>query len=141
MYPISREFQEKIKKQFDRRTFGKIQIDYTSPFLDQSITVATNESANISFPSQTADSVSELFAKIASLDSSWVLDGTYALAPATTEEAETKQMGWWGAQLSQADGTFVQSYPTLIITHFARPINSLRVVGDNKRDEYPVDSA
>ena len=91
MYPISQEFQEKIKQQIDRRTFGKVQIDYTDPFLDQSITVVANENANVSYPAQTADAVSEPFAKIASLDGSWVLDGTYALAP-TPQEAETKQI-------------------------------------------------
>jgi hypothetical protein len=138
MYPTSKEFQEKIKQQFDRRTFGKVQIDYTSPFLDQSITVEANENATTSFPFQTADAIAEPFAKIASLDGSWVLDGTYALAP-TPQEAETKQMGWWGSQLSQADGTFVQPYPSLTVTHFARPIHSLQVVGDSKRDEWPVD--
>ena len=37
MYPTSQEFQEKIKQQIDRRTFGKVQIDYTSPFLDLSL--------------------------------------------------------------------------------------------------------
>jgi len=138
MYPTSQKFQEKIKKQFDRRTFGRVTIDYTDPFLDQSITVVANENANVSFPSQTADSVPEPFAKIASLDGSWVLNDTYALAP-TPQEAETKQMGWWGLQLSQADRTFVQPYPTLTVTHFARPIHSLRVVGDSKRSEYPID--
>lgn len=138
MYPVSREFQEKIKQQFDRRTFGKIQIDYTSPFLDQSITVAANENANVSFPSQTADSVPEPFAKIASLDGSWVLDGTYALAP-TPQEAETKQMGWWGRQFAETGGAFSAPYPTLIVTFLPRPITKLQAVGDSKRQEWPVD--
>ena len=139
MYPTSQEFQEKIKQQIDRRTFGKITIDYTDPFLDQSITVAANENANVSFPSQTADSVPEPFAKIASLDGSWVLDGTYALALATTEEAETKQMGWWGKQLAGIGGAFSAPYPTLIISFFPRPITKLQAVGDSKREEWPVD--
>ena len=138
MYPVSQEFQEKIK-QIDRRTFGKIQIDYTSPFLDQSITVVANENANVSYPTQTADAVSEPFAKIASLDGSWVLDGTYALAPVTTEEAETKQMGWWGKQLAGTGGAFSAPYPTLTVTFLPRPITKLQVVGDSKRKEWPVD--
>jgi len=138
MYPVSREFQEKIKQQFDRRTFGKIQIDYTSPFLDQSITVAANENANVSYPTQTADAVSEPFAKIASLDGSWVLDGTYSLAP-TPQEAETKQIGWWGKQLAGTGGAFSAPYPTLTVTFLPRPITKLQVVGDSKRQEWPVD--
>jgi len=138
MYPVSQEFQEKIKKQFDRRTFGKVQIDYTSPFLDQSITVDANENANVSFPSQTADSLPEPFAKIASLDGSWILDGTYALAP-TPQEAETKQIGWWGRQLAGTGGAFSASYPTLTVTFLPRPITKLQAVGDSKRQEWPVD--
>ena len=138
MYPTSQEFQEKIKQQFGRRTFGKVQIDYTSPFLDQSITVIVNENANVSYPAQTADAILEPFAKIPSLDGSWVLDGSFALAPGP-DETDMHQMGWWGSQLSQADGTFVQPYPTLTVTHFARPIHSLQVAGDSIRDEHPVD--
>lgn len=140
MYPTSQEFQEKIKQQIDRRTFGKVQIDYTSPFLDQSITVAANENANVSYPTQTADSVPEPFAKAASLDGSWVLDGTYALAP-TPQEAEVKQMGWWGKQLAGTGGAFSAPYPTLTVTFFPRPITKLQAVGDSKRQEWPVDFA
>jgi|GEM_PF-615955 len=137
MYPVTQDFLDKVRAT-ERRVFGRIQIDYTDPFIDQSIQVQTSEQANVSFPAQTADAVSEPFAKIASLDGSWVLDGSFALAP-DPDEADTHQMGWWGSQLSQADGTFVQPYPSLTVTHFARPIHSLRVVGDSKRGEYPVD--
>lgn len=139
MYPVSQEFIDKIKAD-ERQVFAKLQVDYTSPFLDQSISVEANETANASFPSQTADSVAEPFAKIASLDGSWVLDGTYALAP-TPQEAETKQMGWWGKQLAGAGGVFVTPYPTLTVSFFPRPITRLQAVGDSKRQEWPVDFA
>lgn len=137
MYPVTQEFHEKMKAT-TRRIYAKVQIDYTDPFLDQSITVAANENANVSFLSQTADSVSEPFAKIASLDGSWVLDGTYALAP-TPQETETKQMGWWGKQLAGTGGAFSAPYPTLTVSFFPRPITKLQAVGDSKRQEWPVD--
>jgi len=112
VYTVTTDFIDKMKA--DRRqVFGRVQIDYTDPFMDQSIEIEANETANASFPSQTADSVAEPFAKIASLDGSWVLDGTYALAP-TPQEAETKQMGWWGKQLAGPGGRFscpVGEYP------------------------------
>ncbi|WP_424610895.1 LamG domain-containing protein [Caldanaerobacter sp.] len=126
-------------KATERRVYGRIQIDYTDPFLDQSIQVSASEQANVSYPAQTADAVAEPFAKIASLDGSWILDGTYALAPSTAEEATTHQMGWWGSQLAGADGSFTAPYPTLTVTFFSRPITQLKVVGDSKRGEYPVD--
>src|SRR5690606_11489873 len=34
---------------------------------------------------------------------------------------------------------FSAPYPTLTVTHVARPVHSLRVRGDDKRGEYPVD--
>jgi hypothetical protein len=137
MYPVSAEFNQKMKAAI-RRIYAKVQIDYTDPFLDQSIQVQANENANISYPSQTADNIQEPVGKIFSLDGSCVLDGSYILAP-TEEDKDTAQMGWWGSQLSQTGGTFVQPYPSLTVLHFARPIHSLRVVGDSKRGEWPVE--
>ncbi len=134
MYEVSTEFNDNIKAQV-RRVYGKVQIDYTDPFLDQSINVAANEEANISFLSQTADNVQEPIDKIASLDGSWVLDGTYALAPTDG----VGQMGWWGSQLAGTGGVFTTTYPNLTVTFLSRPIIKLKVVGDSARGEYPVD--
>jgi len=122
-----------------RRLYGKVQIDYTDPFLDQSIEIDVNEQANVSYPAQTADVIHEPFAKFASLDGSWVLDGTYTLAPVTEEETQIKQMGWWGKQLAGAGGAYTAPYPTLTANFFSRPIRSLKVMGDSARGEYPVD--
>ena len=133
MYAVSAEFKEKIKAR-TRQIYGKVQIDYTDPFLDQSITVTANEEANISYPAQTADNAVKPIGKIASLDGSWVLDGTYVLAP-----LDTTQMGWWGSQLAGTGGAFTSPYPTLTAAFMSRPITELKVVGDSDRLEYPVD--
>ena len=138
MYLTSQEFQEKIKQQIDRRIFGKVQIDYTSPFLDQSITVVANENAHVSYPAQTADGLTEPYAKFASLDGTWTLGDGYEPAPGP-DEARFVQMGWWGDQLAGAGGAFTTPYPTLTMEFFPRPIDSLKVVGDSKREEWPVD--
>ena len=137
MYPVTQEFLEQMKAT-ERRVIAKVQIDYTDPFIDQSIQVQASEQANISYPAQTADAVIEPFAKYAALDGSWVLGEDWALAPGP-DEAATKQMGWWGSQLAGADGSFTAPYPTLTVTFFERPITQLKVVGDSKREEYPVD--
>lgn len=133
MYAVSFEFQENIKAQ-TRRIYGKIQIDYTDPFIDQSITITANEEANISYPAQTADNAVKPIGKIASLDGSWVLDGSYVLAP-----LDSTQMGWWGSQLAGTGGAFTAPYPTLTAAFLPRPITRLKVVGDSDREEYPVD--
>lgn len=131
MYPVSTEFKEKILAPI-RQVFAKVQIDYTDPFLDQSIEVEANENANISKPEQTADGIDNPSEKIASLDGSWELDGTYSLVN------DDSHIGWWGKQLSDESGEFAEPYPTLIVTFQSRPIYQLKVVGDNKREEYPV---
>ncbi len=135
MITVTDEFRNAIKAQ-TRHIIGKIQIDYTDPFLDQSINISASENANISFPNQTADMAIKPTGKIASLDGSWVLDGTWVLAPA---EDEIKQMGWWGSQLAGTGGAFASPYPALTVVIAPRPIQSLKVIGDDEREEYPVD--
>jgi len=44
-----------------------------------------------------------------------------------------------GEQLAGLGGAFAEPYPTLTITHAARPVHSLRVVGYNQSGEHPVD--
>ena len=137
MYPVTQEFNDKMRA--DRRqVLARVAIDYTDPFLDQSIEIETSENANISYPQQTADSVQEATHKWASLDGSWVLDGTYHLAP-PPDKLSQYQFGWWGKQLAGAGGAVSAPYPTLTVTHLPRPIHTLKVIGDTARGEYPVD--
>lgn len=137
MYPVSEGFNGELEAT-TRKVYGKVQIDYTDPFIDQSITMSANENATISYPYQTANSINDSFAKIASLDGSWVLGQGYSLAPAAGQELNY-EMGWWGSTLSDASGNFAVPYPTLTAEFASRPIRSLKVVGDSKREEYPVD--
>jgi hypothetical protein len=137
VYPVTTDFLDKMKA--DRRqVFARVKIDYTDPFMDQSIEIEASEQANVSYPQQTADSVQEATHKWASLDGSWVLDGTYHLAP-PPDKLSQYQFGWWGKQLAGAGGAFSAPYPALTVTHLPRPIHTLRVVGDTARVEYPVD--
>jgi len=136
MYPVTEGFHQ-VMQANKRRVLAKATIDYTDPFLDQSVTIEPNEAARISYPFQTADGILKPAAKFASLDGSWKLNADYKLAP-DPSEARIVQMGWWGGQLSDENYLFVVPYPLLTVEFFNRPIDSLRVVGDNKRGEYPV---
>jgi hypothetical protein len=138
VYPVTQDFHNKMAAR-TRKVDVKVVIDYTDIDIDQSIDVHANEVANVSYPSQTADGLSEPFAKIASLDGSWVLDGTYVLAPANEREAANMQMGWWGNALAGSGGVFSSPYPALTIKHIPRPVHTLTVAGDSARCEYPVD--
>ena len=137
MYPVTQDFQTAIRAD-ERRIYGRAVIDFTSPFIDQSIQVAAFEQANISYPQQTADSLTEPSFKYLSLDGAWVLGQDWALAPGP-DEAATRQFGWWGSQLAGAGGVFSAPHPTLTVTHFTRPVHKLSVSGDSKRQEWPVD--
>jgi len=137
VYPVTQDFLDKMRA--DRRqVLARVEIDYTNPFIDQSIETETSEQANVSYPEQTADSVDTATHKWASLDGSWELDGTYHLAP-TPDRLTQYQFGWWGEQLASEDGDFDSPYPSMTVTHLPRPIRQLKVVGDTARKEYPVD--
>lgn len=137
MYPVTADFNTNMIAQ-ERQVVARVTVDYTSPELDQSIELAPSEQANASWPAQTADAIEAVPAKWASLDGTWVLDGSYKLAPGTSEDADLYQMGWWGSTLAGAGGAFAFA-PRLTVTFVSRPIHSLKVVGDSARAEYPVD--
>lgn len=138
MYPVTPEFIEKMKADV-RQVSARVVIDYTDPFMDQSIEIEANENANISYPRQTADNVLEAAHKWASLDGSWDLTtGEYYLAP-SPDKLTQAQFGWWGAQLAGPDGAFSPPYPTLTVRHLPRPARQFRVIGDTAREEWPVD--
>ena len=138
MLPISREYIEAIRAQ-SRDLRARVEITWTDPYIDQTIQVTTNDQANISWPAQTADSKEEPAFKYAALDWTWNLDVTYHLAPCTEEEARSYQMGWWSRKMSGADGYFSEPYPRLTVRHRPRPVFELKVVGDAKRGEWPVE--
>ena len=138
MYPVTEDFIQKMKAD-RRRVLARVEVDYTDPFLDQSLEIEANDQANVSYPQQTADSVDQTTRKYACLDGTWDLtSGEYHLAPSANMLSQY-QMGWWGAQFAGAGRAFSSPYPTLTVTHLPRPIRQLKVVGDTAREEYPVD--
>lgn len=138
MLPVSPEFLDAIKA--GRRNFkARVEITWTDPYLDQSITVFSSQENNISWKNQVADSIDKVNYKWYSLDGSCKLDGTYHPAPSTSEEAKKYQVGWWGTSMSDENGFFAEPYPTLTVRFLERPVFQLMVYGDNMRAEYPVD--
>lgn len=138
MLPVSREYQEAIKA--DVREFrARVEVSWTDPYIDQTIVITTSEQARISWPKQTADAKEAPTYKYAALDGAWRLDGTWHLAPDDEEQARFMQMGWWSRQLAGADGYFSEPYPNLTVRFRPRPVFGLKVVGDAKREEWPVD--
>lgn len=93
--------------------------------------VFTTDLGRISFPSQAIDNVKSPHSKWFSLQGN-NLSGSYAIMPTT----ENYQVGWWGSELSNANGEFTNT-PTISVREH-RFIHSLQVVGDSLLNEYPV---
>jgi hypothetical protein len=135
---VSDIYREKVLAQ-TRQILGRVTIDYSAPETDSSIIVTANENAHITQNQQVANNVEMPTHKWASLDGSWVLDGTYYLCPDTEDAAVNNEMGWWGKSMAGADGAFSASYPTLTVEFSSRVVSTLQVVGDFVRGECPVD--
>lgn len=135
MHPVSASFRERIAAS-ERRVQGRVIVDFTDPFLDQTLAAAANESAVAALVPQVADAVTAPTRRWASLDGSTFADGLSFPMPSTPAEG---QVGWWGTQLAGTGGVFVTPFPTLTVTFASRPVHELHVVGDSARGEWPVD--
>lgn len=109
----------------------KVIVDFTSPFMDESIIATASEANRIAVLQQTADSIAEMAGKYLLLDGLGKLDGSWRLGG-------SGHVGWFGKSVSNSSGNFSSPYPALTIRHMARPILEIDVVGDDKRNEYPV---
>lgn len=135
---VSEKYKEEIRAQ-TRRIYAKVQIDYSDPEIDQGIEVVTNGDNYTSYPLQVFNGKTEPSFKYLSLDGSWVLgDNSYGLAPGKNESGN-HLYGLWGSKLSGAGGVFTAPYPKIVISFIAKPIRSLKLVGDSKRNEFAVD--
>ena len=138
MLPISESYKAAMYSN-QRRIVGQVQINFSNPFLDPSVMVVVSDEAYHSWPGQSADSNDITSRKWASLDGSWVVDGTWHLCPDTAADAACNQMGWWGAQVSGLNGSFETPYPEIEASFSARALHSINIAGDVQRGEYPVD--
>lgn len=116
-----------------RRIYGKVEVVYTDPFLDATIDVTANQIGRYTYPAQLANNVVDIPYKYFSLHEN-KLDGSYHTLPSDEET----NVGWWGTQLSDSNGSF-STPPMVSIVFSSRAFLSLQVAGDNKLNNYPVD--
>lgn len=116
-----------------RRVYGRVEITYTDPFLDESIEVTASETGRYTDPAAAANMYTTAMYKWFSLHQN-VLDGTFHPLPASNPE----RVGWWSATQSNPNGEFTTP-PKLTVIFEPRPIDSLQIFGDDKLQEYPVD--
>lgn len=135
MLNVTQAFQD-VMLQPGRRIVPRVIVDYTDPFIDQSIEVSTTESNRSEAYTQACDGKDIPSAKFASFEpGAWKLGQGFCLAPANKET----QIGWRGRQLSDELGEYSVPFPALTVMFTSRPVDKFRVVGDSKRGEWPVD--
>ncbi|MFA5054289.1 MAG: hypothetical protein WC565_09535, partial [Parcubacteria group bacterium] len=117
-----------------RRIYAKVRITYTDPYFSAGVATSADAVGDYTYTDQAVDNVTTEEYKWFSLHRN-ALDGTYHPLPGD----QSISVGWWGTQLSDfATRVFVPPYPTLTITHAARIVDTLLVVGDDQLNEYPV---
>ncbi len=136
MITTSQQFKDEMRAPI-RKVYGKIQIDYSDPEIDQSINVTSNDMNYTSYPMQIVNGKDTPNYNYLTLDDTWNLGDEKSLAPGESE-TEYIQYGLWGEQLSNNNGGFAVN-PVIELVFVARPIRSLKLVGDSKKDEYPMD--
>lgn len=138
MRNASEAYNEEIRDLFKREIDIKVQIDYSDPEIAQGIEVIAQENRT-SYSQQVVDGNEDMTHAFASLDGSWKLEQeNHYLAPSSMEIGLRMQYGLWGSQLSDENGNFAIP-PIVTVTFISRPMRDLKLIGDNKRNEYPVD--
>jgi hypothetical protein len=118
-----------------RKIYGKVEITYSDPFVDTTITATSSEHGLNTSVDKVMDNFDTPEFKWFSLHDN-KLDGSYN--PMPTLNDENYHAGWWSNALSNALGVLVGT-PTLSIFFGSRPIYYLKVIGDSLLDNYPVD--
>jgi hypothetical protein len=118
-----------------RHIFGKVEILYTDIFRDVTTVLTVASSGQYTRSTQLVNSRIEPAQKWFSLHDN-KLDGSFHPLP---NAADTQEIGWWGTQLSDAEGLLTASTNWVNITFSTRSFTSARIVGDSKLNIYPVD--
>lgn len=118
-----------------RQVFGRVEILYTDPLVDDSVEVTASEIGYGTDPMKLADGIGQPKYKTFSLHEN-ALDKSYHPRPSLTDREDSP--GLWGTQLSDAEGNFYETVG-VTITFGSRALQRLVVQGDDKLDVYPVD--
>jgi len=116
-----------------RTIYGKVEITYSDPLRDETLTLSSSGEKYGSDVEDTADNLE-------GCNKNWfevgvsTLDGT--AYPADNEQGS---VGWWSASLADADGNFSTPVTITVVLSEASDVPNLKVIGDNIKGEYPVD--
>lgn len=115
-----------------RKIYGRVDVIYSDTEISKDI--RTDESGNsaISHPDEVFGAYLVPTVKGCTMDGNSTMDGSFQMM------GDSVVLGWWSGTLSGKDGVFATA-PWIEISFVKRPIISWVVLGDEKRQEYPVD--
>lgn len=116
-----------------RQVFAKVEITYSDPFKDESLTYTASETGRFTYAQQVFDNVTTPAYRWFALHDN-KLDGSRYPLPSSKQYS----VGWWSTSVSDASG-YMTTQPTITLTFSARSITTLRVVGDSQADIFPAD--
>lgn len=115
-----------------RHIYGKVEITYSDPYRDESLTITPSDTAYGTDPIDTCDNLEGCLKDWFEIGVS-KLNGLSYLVP-----SQDGSIGWWSKTKAASNGTF-STPPTLEVSMAqAVDLNNLKVIGDNVKDEYPV---
>ncbi|MCP3681727.1 MAG: hypothetical protein GY861_03465 [bacterium] len=136
MYPVSAAFLTAIQASA-RNMSSRITINFTDLFADPTASGNSLDENRVSQVEQISDSKTANTYKWLAADGNNILDGSYHPCP-DDAVANSNEIGWWSQTLSNSSAIFAT--PVVVNATFAkRKVTALLVVGDDKREEYPVD--
>lgn len=115
-----------------RKIYGRVDVIYSDTEISKDIRTDESGNSTISHPDEVFGVYLVPTVKGCTMDGNSTMDGSFQMMD------DSVVLGWWGGTLSGKDGVFATA-PWIEISFVKRPIISWVVLGDEKRQEYPVD--
>ena len=115
-----------------RKIYGRVDVIYSDTEISKDIRTDESGNSSISHPDEVFGAYLVPTVKGCTMDGNSTMDGSFQMMD------DSVVLGWWSGTLSGKDGVFATA-PWIEISFVKRPIISWVVLGDEKRQEYPVD--
>lgn len=115
-----------------RKIYGRVDVIYSDTEISKDIRTDESGNSTISHPDEVFGAYLVPTVKGCTMDGNSTMDGSFQMID------DSVVLGWWSGTLSGKDGVFATA-PWIEISFVKRPIISWVVLGDEKRQEYPVD--
>ena len=115
-----------------RKILGRVDVIYSDTEISKDIQTTESGNSDISHPDEVFGAYLVLTVKGCTMDGNATMDGSFQMMD------DSVVLGWWSGSLSGSNGVFANA-PWIEISFVKRPIISWVVLGDEKRNEYPVD--